>query len=157
MRNHIVRLAILAAIAFAATPAAACRVYRMADIADIEQADLVVEGRISDYAIIGGAANMISYARFDVLVDDVLKGERREKVAVTWDNSTFGIPEKMVADPVLIALRYPVSETSLHAQTVISANADRGVFTVLQRPCAQAFIFKKDDVQAAAVRQMLRR
>ena len=150
MRNRLVRLLLLSALAGVATPALACRVHNPAEMADLAEADVILWGRISTYAIVPNEPNPGKHARFDILVDDVLKGTATDRVTATWDNSTFGLPETMPAGPFLIALRHPGSKT-------ISGNAARGVFTVLQRPCAEAFLFARGSAQAAAAAKSIGR
>lgn len=45
------------------------------------------------------------YARFDVIVDEVLRGTPPRRFSVTWDNSTFGEPATIKPSQYLIALR----------------------------------------------------
>jgi hypothetical protein len=51
------------------------------------------------------------YARFDVLVDEVLVGNPPKVLTVTWDNSTFSESDKLGEGPFLIALREPGART----------------------------------------------
>lgn len=150
MRNPIARLFLVAALASISMPAHACRISRAADLADLAEADLVVVGKLSNYTIKSGG----SYAQFDILVDKVLKGEAPGRVAATWDNSTFGLPAEMHSGQVLVALQRPASAGG---KIWISANADRGLYAVLQRPCTRAFLFEADDGEAAAIENILSR
>jgi hypothetical protein len=80
--------ALFVAMALAAAPAHAC--IRL--VPDIEYADVVV-GRVDDCELVGKADHMGSYAKFDVLVDEVLLGDASDEISVTWSNSTFTLPD----------------------------------------------------------------
>lgn len=103
------------------------------DLHDVEFADVVIIGRISSYEVVldpvvrerhqktlarfpdmrktlGDITGFLTdYARFDVLVDEVLRGAAPENLTVSWDNSTFSEPKDMPPGPFLIALREPFS------------------------------------------------
>jgi hypothetical protein len=49
------------------------------------------------------------YARFDVQVDELLRGTAARTLSVRWDNSTFSKPNSMASGPFVIALRYATS------------------------------------------------
>ena len=142
--------------------------------ADVKFADVVVIGRITNYQIVldqefrrkGGYTDpelttkpvfMSDYARFEVSVDEVLRGEAPRTLIVTWDNSTFAEPETMPPGPYLIALRKPGSNMPplRGPSATISANPEPNVLTVLQAPCAPAFILPNGDKDAAAIRKIL--
>jgi hypothetical protein len=167
-------------LAFASSePAHACRIYAGIDLNDVSYADVVVVGRISNYRIVRDEdtrRKMLSipslsaemrktyedpseillwdYARFDVLVSEVLTGTAPKKLSVTWDNSTFGEPEKMPSGPFLIALRNPSSKSPplRGPSATIFPNREPKSLTVLQAPCASAFIFEETSSEAQAVR-----
>lgn len=97
------------------------------------------------------------YARFDVLVDDVLVGQASKVITVTWNNSTFGEPEKMKDGSYLIGLREPSSKSPPvrgPSATVLPAKEPESLI-VLQAPCASAFIFEATSSEAQAVRNFL--
>ncbi len=56
-------------------------------LADVRYADVVVVGQITNYTILSGDRDMpgsiFDYARFDIVVDEVLKGEAPRVVTVT--------------------------------------------------------------------------
>jgi len=165
-------------------PALACRAHAPLNLGDVRFADAVVVGRISNYRIIrdedarrrhevarsrdlslgsperseeqGGFLS--DYARFDVAVDETLAGGARKTLSVTWDNSTYGEPEAMPPGPYLIALRHPGSRLPpLRGPSVtILPNRQEGLLTVLQAPCARAFVFQAASAEAADVRRILR-
>lgn len=118
-------------------PALACAIPAELDLRDVQYADTVVVGRIENYRIVLDEAVreerrkwlaeskdmppklrdiltnqkgfLTDYARFDVIVDEALSGKPQESFSATWDNSTFGEPEKLGPGPFLIALRDPKS------------------------------------------------
>jgi hypothetical protein len=190
-----------AALAFAmlagAGPAQACMVDAPIDLEDVQYADVVVVGRISNYAIVPDlearrdrqrmlaevrdlpadvrrelgmdleweqdlqrqTGFMTDYARFDIIVEEVLAGTAGRSHTVSWDNSTFGEPESMPPGPFLIALRDPRSSLPplRGPSATITPNREPGSLTVLQAPCADAFIFERASEQATAVRSILER
>lgn len=168
--------------ALAGTSAYACRVHKELVPGDIRYADVVVTGRIVNYRIVRDEAfrrrmlaspmltpdmrrfyadknaGVISdYARFDVLVDEVLVGKAPRRISVTWDNSTFGEPKTMDAGRFLIALRKTDSRTPplRGPSATILPSPEPGSLTVLQAPCADAFILANAGDQARAVREIL--
>jgi hypothetical protein len=152
-------------------PAQACPFLRDINLNDIKHASVVVVGRVSHYEIVldqtarqqrkemlAKSPNMppelrkrlseqkgflSDYARFKVLVDQVLLGQAPRSITVTWDNSTFAEPERMRPGPFLIALRKAPS------------SSQPKLLTVLQAGCAPPFIFKHESSEARAVRQLL--
>ncbi|MCB1568451.1 MAG: hypothetical protein KDI69_06520 [Xanthomonadales bacterium] len=97
------------------------------------------------------------YARFDILVDEVLVGQSPAVMSVTWNNSTFGEPEKMKDGAYLIALREPDSKTPplRGPSATVVPNKEPQSLTVLQAPCASAFIFEATSPEAKSVREIL--
>src|SRR5687767_519913 len=104
------------------------------ELPDVRFADVVVVGRIANYRIVldqeirgqrrqslakpnlspylrrlyeTQTSFLSDYARFDILVDEVLVGRAGRRLTVTWNNSTFSEPASMAAGPFLIALRNP--------------------------------------------------
>jgi hypothetical protein len=161
------------AIAFSA-PVDACMMEAPLLPADVRFANVVVVGRITNYQIVldqefrrkGGytdpevmtkPAFMTDYARFEMSVDEVLKGDAPKTLTVTWDNSTFAEPETMAPGPWLIALRKPGTNMPplRGPSATISANPEPDVLTLLQAPCAPAFILPSDSKEAKAVRKIL--
>jgi hypothetical protein len=165
-------LALLALLA-AAAPAQACRMAARLDPGDVRFADLVVVGRIADYAIIPDEAGrerlrrlypneahdgvIGDYARFTILVDEVLAGQAGRRLVATWDASTFREPPTMPPGPYLIALRDPRSALPplRGPSATILPNREPGRLTVLQAPCAPAFIFPVGGADAAQVRSLV--
>ncbi len=151
---------------------------------DIKLADVVVIGRIVDYQIVldpkarennrksvegiknsktseplSNVRRFISdYAKFDVLVEEVVKGTATERMTATWDNSTFGEPESIPPGPYLIAFRYAQSAAPPLGgpSAIIMPTPIPEVPTVLQALCARAFIFKSDSTEAIEARGLLR-
>lgn len=147
--------ALFVALASAGAPAHACMVHAPLELTDIKYADVVVVGRISNYAIAPGA--FAGYARFDVLVDEILVGTVPPSFAVTWDNSTFAEPEVMPSGPFLIALRDSRSGMPplRGPSATILPNPETGSLTVLQAPCSDAFIFARESNEASIALQIL--
>jgi hypothetical protein len=183
MRRYWPQALFVLAVASASAPAHACRTRAPLDLADAKYADVVVIGRIANYRIVRdlefrrqmlarpdlsaedrrfyadpSTSLLPDYARFDVLVDDVLIGDAPDRLSVTWDNSTFGEPAEMPAGPFLIALRKPASAAPplRGPSATIFPNREPGLLTVLQAPCAGPFIFESSSDEARAVRRSLR-
>ena len=173
---------IVFAFAFASQPAYACMTVAPLKLEDVRYADVVVTGRVFNYKIIrdvefrkqmlanpklspedraryeGPRQLLPDYARFEVQVQEVLKGKVPDRITVTWNNSTFGEPEEMASGPFLIALRYPSSKMPplRGPSATILPNKEPGTLTVLQAPCAPAFIFPVTDVRVESIRRILR-
>ena len=104
------------------------------EIEDIKYADLIVIGRVSNYRIIRdlefrksmlanpnlasglrlhyenpNTSLLSDYAVFNVEISEIIKGAAPNKIAVTWENSTFSDPALLESGPYLIALRDPQS------------------------------------------------
>lgn len=186
MRRYWIPAFLAMSAMMASAPAQACRIMSRLDLGYIQHAEIVVVGRISNYEIVldpkvredrarrlaaSPPANpdrrraleeqssfMTDYARFDVVVDEVLAGEAMGTLSVIWDNSTFGEPESMPSRPMLIALRDPASTAPILNGFSTSAlvNAEPGsALTVLQAPCTVPFIFDSTSDNAAIIRDML--
>lgn len=99
------------------------------------------------------------YARFTVLVDEVLVGKPSKSITVTWDNSTFGEPEAMKEGPYLIALRVPASSSPplRGPSATVLPSLEQSSLTVLQAPCAPAFILDASSAEVKTIRDMLTR
>lgn len=162
-------------------PALACRIFRPIVLEDVQYADVVLVGRISEYRVIrdegfrqqmlskpnlssadreryeGAESLLPDYARFQIEVEQVLVGHTQDRLSVTWDNSTFGEPEDMPAGPFLIALRLPSSTSPplRGPSATFFPNAEPGLFTLLQAPCSSPFLFEAGSDEAARVRQIL--
>jgi len=161
MRTSIVA-SIVAVAALAGQRAEACMTSAPLVLEDVQYADTVVVGRITDYRVIpderrpGGIGD---YARFDIEVDTVLKGEPPRTISATWDNSTFGEPDEIAPGRYLIALRHAGSRVLpplRGASATILSNPDDGVPSVLQAPCSDAFIFPNASKEAAALHKILK-
>jgi hypothetical protein len=99
------------------------------------------------------------YARFDILVDEVLVGTASDKISVVWDNSTFGEPDAMASGPYLFALIVPGSPRPplRGPSATILPHPDAVSLSVLQAPCAGPFIFPADSSQVSDIRATLSR
>ena len=181
-RCNLKAAAAAAAMLAISTPAYACRTDAELDLHDVRFAEVVLVGRVLNYRIVRDEAfrsrmlsnpnlpadmrkrysdpeqtSLSDYARFEVLVDEVLTGNAPSKVAVTWDNSTFDIPKEMAAGPFLLALRRPGSAMPplRGPSATILPNKEPAVLTLLQAPCSSPFLFQTTSEQAQAVRQLV--
>ncbi|WP_242122939.1 hypothetical protein [Sphingobium sp. Sx8-8] len=176
-------MAAAAAVAVFPGSADACRTFVSPKFEDVIYADVVVIGRIDNYRIIRDEAfrkrmlatpnlsapmrktyedptqGLLSdYARFDIQVEQVLIGHAPSKLSVTWNNSTFGEPEKMGAGRYLIALRRPNSASPplRGPSATIWPSPDLNALTLLQAPCSRAFIYDADSSEAGTIRRILK-
>src|SRR5690349_16530678 len=133
MRACWIGLASALAVLTTAAPAGACMYSPPVVLSDVRYADTVVIGRIVNYRIVrdqqvrrerrvlearwpglspraqrrrAQRSDFLSdYARFDVVVEQVLAGEAGQVLAVRWNNSTFGEPRSLPGERYLVALR----------------------------------------------------
>ena len=174
MQRRLIAVALALAAASAPVPARACMADSPLDLSDVQYANAVVIGRIANYQIVADRAIrrelglarhappgrlMPDYARFDVIVDEVLLGNVGRSVRVTWDNSTFPEPDSMPAGPYLIALRARGSPTPplRGPSATTSPSREPALPTVLQAPCSAPFIFEQASKEAQGVRRILER
>ncbi|MEN2710917.1 hypothetical protein ACQKOH_05460 [Sphingomonas sp. NPDC092331] len=158
------------AIIAGAVPAQACMTFVPLQAEDVRYADTVVIGRVEKYRIIrhdptGRKADQVvkspgpiwDYARFEVVVDQVLLGRAPRRLSVTWDNSTFDEPESMGPGPYLIALRNPARPIPpLRGPSATIFPAPRADLpTLLQAPCSSPFLLPAAGGDADAVRKIL--
>jgi hypothetical protein len=184
MRCHHLLITATLATAFAAGVANACIIQVRTQLTDVQYADVVVVGRIVNYHLVldqkwrdrerqqffksGKWLNpkeyfnrpsgyITDYARFDIQVDEVLKGKAAKTLTATWDASTFGEPEQMPPGPYLIALRLAGSKAPpMRAPSAtIFPDPEPGTPTVVHPPCASAFIFDSKSQEATNVRLIL--
>jgi hypothetical protein len=101
---------------------------------------------------------LTDYARFDVVVNEVLLGEASTVLSVTWHNLTYGEPETMPAGPYLIAIRDPHSDPAFTGTRVdgLVQSPDQRSPVVLQTICSEPFIFSVSSERARAIRDALR-
>ena len=176
----IISLVFVAAVFYGGS-AAACMMVATRDLNDVSYADVVVTGRILNYRIVEDAEarerrkrmlerspalrKLISedsgylseYAKFDIEVDEVLRGTASGIIAATWNNSTFGEPKEMPDGSFLIALRSStLAIPPLRGPSAtILPDPEPNLYAVLQAPCAGPFIFESNSNDATAVRQIL--
>lgn len=176
----------IAAIAMAmisSGSAHACRIFVSPKLEDVGYADVVVVGRIANYRIIRDEAFrkrmlaspklpadmrkmyqdpkqslMSDYARFDIEVEEVIAGQAPAKLSVTWDNSTFGEPDRIAPGRYLMALRRSGSAIPplRGPSATILPSPDPRALALLQAPCSSAFIYEAESEQARTVRAILR-
>jgi hypothetical protein len=159
MRNRLCAGGIALFVMLAAQPAIACMMNAGFNPEDIKYASVVVIGRITNYEIVRPKKDyaLSDYARFKVLVDEVLVGQPPKVISVTWDNSTFGEPEKMAEGPYLIGLRDPGAKRPplRGPSATVLPSPEPEALTVLQAPCAPAFIIKATSDSAKKIREIL--
>lgn len=153
---RILLVPLILTLVLAGRPAHACMTMAPLELVDVKYADVVVEGRISDYKV-DNPDFLSGYARFTILVDEVLVGSAPQTLTVTWDNSTFAEPGTMSAGPFVIALRDPRSGMPpLRGPSATSLpNPEPANLTVLQAPCSIAFIFPSESAEASAIRRLV--
>lgn len=163
-------------------PAKACIMLSSLELSDVLMADVVVIGQATNYQTIEDHVQreqwqrylehlspeqreaqaersgfLGDYARFDIEISTVLRGEVEGVIGVTWDNSTFGEPASMSKGPYLIALR--ASGTPLlplrGPSATILPDPEPGLWSVLQAPCAPPFIFESQSERAEAIQELL--
>jgi hypothetical protein len=184
MQNCWIKAALALAAVVIAMPTQACVVSVQTNLNDIRFADVVVIGRIANYRIVQDEgfrwrrqqlarrdlppdlrrrfrrqrSFLSDYARFNIMVDQVLVGRADRALAATWDNSTFSEPAMMPRGSYLIALRRPISPAPpLRGPSATVLPTPRDGLTLLQAPCASAFIFPIDSEEARTVRSLLGR
>lgn len=172
---------LLIGLILAGRSASACLIRAETDLHDVQYSDVVVIGSIDNYRVIldpamrqnqkgipGNSTELpkrpdrnsgfiTDYARFDISVDEVLRGTAPKILDVTWDNSTFGEPEHMLLGPFLIALRYPSSRIPPFRgpSATVLPTPDPSALTVLQAPCAEPLIFKSKSMETGLIRRIL--
>lgn len=146
MTNRLIAAAGLAlALTFGAAPSLACRITKDFDVKDLEPADVIVLGRIQNYKVV---RERYPYARFDVVVDQVVKGAPRQKLTVVWGPGSFEPPERMTKGEYFVALRKPNARTSTYAKDAS--------WEVVAEICGQSYMFPVDSWQAERVRRFVK-
>lgn len=134
----------------ASEPALACRFHREPNLNEVKQADVVVIGKITEYQVIRHEG-VASYSRFIVQVDQEIVGKVSDRFPVTWQNSTFGQPEKMAEGPYLIALNAGSTDNYITG----SPHREPNVMSVLQEPCSRALMFEVSSHEARITQDIL--
>ncbi len=184
MKNKLVLLTISTLLCFNlfqfSKSAHACMTFAPMNLSDVFLADAVVIGKITKYKIVKNikireqlnsfsknnsapkilrnkSSYLSDYARFEIIIDEVLHGESSKKMIVTWNNSTFGEPEELPSGKYLIALRFTKSPRPplRGPSATIFPNPEPELMTVLQAPCASPFIFKKSSEWTHKIRLIL--
>jgi len=165
MRAALITVFVIAGVTTAA-PARACVEGAELALDDVQYADTVVLGRIANYSRVSEKGDpfiglIFPYSRFDIVVDEVLKGRAAPVLTVTWVNSTFAQPAKMGSPgKYLIALQSPGSVVvpPLRASSAaIMKLPQPDLPTVLQAPCSVPFMFERESKDAAVLRWLLTR
>lgn len=130
----------------------ACMRFNNLDPNNVIDADVVVIAQVQNYALVG------NHARFELVVQHVLKGKPPNMIPVAWKNSTFVHP-KTISGLHLVALLRPDSPlTDWHnpaSGARYQSAAERNSMSVLQRPCAPAFLVPMNDHRASQIRAAL--
>ena len=185
MQRRWTTLALILAAAAVSKPALACQFPIDRDPKSVKYADVVVIGRISNYRIVldqgarearkkmlsdpsispklrkllGNTTSFVSdYARFDLIVDGVLRGRAPKKISATWNNSTFGEPPSIPSGSYLVALlnKSSRSPTPRTPNVTRLASVEAESWQVLQAPCSSPFIIQSASAEATALRKILR-
>lgn len=138
------------ALMLASEPALACRFQREPNLNEVKQADLVVIGKITEYQVIRHEG-VGSYSRFVIQVEQVIVGKASDRLPVTWENSTFGQPEKIAEGQYLIALHAGSTGNYITG----SPHREPNVMSVLQEPCSRALMFEVSSNEARITRDIL--
>lgn len=144
--------------------AQACGLRYGLDLADVIYADVVVIGRASYYRIeelaLPGTRDTHTFARFDIQVDRVLKGEAPAIIPTALGRDpAHSIPEKMTAELQLFALhnqalgspRPPHSDLGTLRPLVELVEQ----FNIMDAPCAPPFILDALGAEASEVTGVL--
>ncbi len=155
-------------VGLAGAPAGACFAPVRMDLRDILFADVVVIGSLPSFEIVedesipdreAGRHYLGDYARLTLDVHEVLKGEAPDRLVVTWASFELENEDDPRGDgrDYLVALRANDGSTLPMRGVSYTANAagDPDLLTVMQAPCAQAFIFQAEDGVTQAIRQVL--
>jgi hypothetical protein len=135
MVRHLIAAALALVTVFAAGSAQACAVHQPLDLRSALEADLVVTGRIGNYRAEPGGNE-----RFDVAVDEVLRGRAGRRVTVRYSGRMLGPPRSLPRRPVLIALRN-----------------EGGAYAILYHICSDPFLLDARSAPAIATRRLLTR
>jgi hypothetical protein len=158
--RRFLALILLSLFVCQAQPASACIVMAGLVLRDVELSKVVIVARVTDYKIIRAAkiGTLLNYAVFTVEVKDTLRGEAPKTLQFSWQNSTFGEPETwdMENDYVFALITVDSKLPPLSSGSGFIPPAPRDdMMTVLQAPCASAFIFKTESAAAKEVRRIL--
>lgn len=154
MRGLSLSLLLVAATTLAGGPAAACRMeapFKPEDAAAL--ADLVVLGEIENYRLVKELDHpfeYVAFARFDIRVAEVLKGEAPERVSAFWAHH-MGVPETKEPGPYLIGLLKPESP-----ELDRSDHPHDDTMGVFHRSCSRPFLLSPESQEAQAVREALK-
>lgn len=163
MRILWIIVLLLISVTTAGQPALACSISAQRDPYDILLADIVVVGRVVNYEVVSGLrfrqrhgvgpSFKTAFARFDIVVEEVLYGAAPARLTVTWANSTFGLRREYEPGPYLIALSTAEGRSKWLDNFGLAPMP--GMPAVLQADCAAPFILRSSRVKAYRVRQIL--
>ncbi len=162
--------------------ALACAAPSLIELNDVKFANIVVIGTIIDYKIVknekfrrqmlkskylsaedrriyaGSELLRTDFARFKIVVSQVLFGTAPKTLSVSWDYpESLDIPKRMANRPLLIALHWRYNDVFFRQGGSYSTLSDRDpkLVTILQAPCAGPFIFDSVGSDARAIKVIL--
>lgn len=181
MKRYFPKIVVAVFLA-SANAASACLMATGLNIKDVSYADAVVVGSIENYEIVRdmafrerrlsdpnlrdesraiysdpNKAILGDYARFEVLVTEVIVGDVPQRFSATWDNSTFGEPASLSDGQLLMAFRRaesPIPPLTGPSATILP-NPEPQSLTILQAPCAPPFIFENSSETALRIKELL--
>ena len=180
-KGHGITTAFAVSLTLAA-PGQACIMPVPFDINDVKKADIVVLGRIKNYEIVqdqkarkrrtellAGDTTMspesrkvmeeqkyfqTDYARFEIHVDEAIKGSPPKVIGLTWNNS--GKPKPGKSDVLLFALKsYEPRAPSPELSSKTGSMAGQRIYSILGHPCSGAFILEPAKENISSVRAAL--
>lgn len=120
-------------VASAHTPALGCAAPRPFDIREVETADIVAEGTVTQYRAIDALT-----AELQFNVTKYLYGSGPKEISAYWFILNYHVPDNLPKGPWLIAFRSSGSK-----------------WTVLHPGCGAEFMFEATSDRANSVRQIL--
>lgn len=165
--RHFLALSVGVSLTGVSSSATACQFSSVLKAEQVNSADVVVIGRVTNYQVIRDEKSraerreylrtakglsrenrdllsnqkdyITDYARFTLLVSEVLRGEVPKAITVTWDASTFSEPSTFPSDLRIVGLMKPDVDGGKSATNPIYRERSR-FYSVLQIPCSGAFI-----------------
>ena len=148
-------LSITALLYLASDIANACSQIAKTNLHDILAADVILIGSVIDYKIDGiPNGNRLSQAKFQIKPNKILSGNFTTPITVTWVNSKFGEPKEVNGSrEYLFALRKPSSGwLAVNGRYFLPSDSES--FTILQAPCAAAFIIPAEGKLGQAIQSI---
>jgi hypothetical protein len=159
MRRFVGHIAVIGLLTFGAESVAACALVSTLNLDDVQYADIVVLGQISNYRVhleqFDGSSTPSRIGLFDVRVLQTLKGEVPDGMLVALDDRGQGLSPKLTEGVHLIAMRVaksgsPRAPSSAWGELIPLSEAV-SKFSVMNEPCEPAFILDARSTEAFAV------